>query len=156
MSGVPETLAFLVGEWSGQGDGTWPSSGPFSFREQMSFEDGGGGPDFAFLAFAQHAWDPESGDTFHRERGFWTAEGSSVAVTLAHPIGVTEVAEGTIEDGVLSLKATRLTRAASGLPVTAYERRYEISDDKLTYEQFLATEEGTDPILHVWAELTRS
>ncbi len=155
-SGIPPELSHVVGRWSGHGEGTWPSSGPFSYAEEMIFEDGGGGADFAFLSFAEHAWDPDSGTTLHRERGFWTADGSSVSVVLAHPIGVTEVAEGTIDGSDIQLTATRIERTSNGLEVTGYRRRYTFDGNGLIYEQFLATVPGQDPVRHVWATLKRT
>jgi len=153
--GIPAELSHLVGRWAGRGEGTWPSSGPFTYSEEMTFEDGGGGPDFSFLTFAEHAWDPNSGRTFHRERGFWTADGASVSVVLAHPIGVTEIAEGTIDGRGIELAAMRIERASNGLEVTGYRRRYTVDGDVLIYEQSLATDPGHEPVRHVWAELSR-
>lgn len=155
MTDGPAVLSRLVGRWTGRGEGTWPSFGLFTYSEEMTFEDGGGGADFSFLAFAEHAWDPDSGRTFHRERGFWTADGASVSVVLAHPVGVTEIAEGTIDGGGIELAAARIERASHGLEVTAYRRRYTVDGDALIYEQFLATDPGQDPVRHAWAELKR-
>ena len=154
-SGIPSELSHLVGRWTGSGEGTWPSSGPFVYAEEMIFQDGGGGADFAFLSFAEHAWDPDSGTTLHRERGFWAADGTSVSVVLAHPIGVSEVAEGTIEGRDIDLTATRIERTSKGLEVTGYRRRYTAEGDALIYEQFLATVPGQEPARHIWAELRR-
>jgi hypothetical protein len=122
----------------------------------MVFEDGGGGPDFPFIAYEERAWDPVSGLTLHSERGFWVAEGSAVSASLSHPIGVNEIAEGRLDGDAIELSATRLERTASGLVVTGYRRRYSVDGDRLSYEQFLATERDREPALHVWASLKRS
>ena len=45
-------------------------------------------------------------------------------LTLAHPIGVAEVAEGTVEGTTVSLTSTAIVRTATGSPVTEVARRY--------------------------------
>src|SRR6266542_3801013 len=60
-----EPIASLLGTWAGEGEGDWPSSGPFRYGEEMSFEQVGE----PFLLYAQRSW-TAGGEPLHFERGF--------------------------------------------------------------------------------------
>jgi len=45
-------LAFLVGEWSGTGEGVWPPGESFEYAEDVTFEFVGD----PFLSYAQRSW----------------------------------------------------------------------------------------------------
>ena len=79
-----------------------------------------------------------------------------VELVLAHPIGVTEIAHGRLDDGDLRLSAGDATigRSATGSDVRGLERRYRVDGDALTYELDMAT--GATPMtLHLAASLRR-
>ncbi len=108
----------------------------------MTFELGGGGDDFPFITYAERAWDPGSGETMHSERGMWRAhDDGAIDVTLAHPIGVTEIAEGTADGGAIRLASTRIQIAERGLPVAGLRREYDVDGERLAYRIHLATTE---------------
>jgi len=93
-----EGLAFLLGTWSGTGEGVWPPGEPFDFGEDVTFEYVGD----PFLLYSQRSWSLDDGSPIHFERGFLRPSGPGVVeLVLAHPIGVTEVAVGTVEAGVI-------------------------------------------------------
>jgi hypothetical protein len=80
-----------------------------------------------------------------------------VELVLAHPIGVTEVAHGRVDDGDIRLRGEELAigRAATGLDVRGLERRYRVDGEALSYEIDMAT--GTTPMtLHLTADLRRN
>jgi hypothetical protein len=77
-----------------------------------------------------------------------------VDLALAHPIGVAEVAEGTVDGTTVSLRATSVVRTATGSPVTEIERRYQREGDRLSYELDMALE-GVARTFHVRATLRK-
>lgn len=134
-----DPIRALLGTWRGRGRGVLRGD-HFDYLEEMTFEPGGGGADFAFIAFAQRAWDENSSETMHMERGMWRAhEDGAVDVTLAHPIGVTEIAEGTVDGGAIRLTSARLQIGSRGDPVATLRREYHVAGDELTYRIHLAT-----------------
>ncbi len=150
-----DALASLIGAWRGTVEVTFPTIESSTCEEEMRFEDGGAGPDFVFVSYAERAWDAETGLVQHSERGFWRCEGDVVDVTLAHPIGVTEVAEGTVQGTSITLASTSISRATSGLEVLALHRRYEVQGDRMRYEIHMTTPE-TSLTLHLTGSLTRA
>ena len=150
-----DDLASLIGTWRGTVEVTFPTIESATCEEEMRFEDGGAGPDFAFVSYTERAWDAETGLVHHSEQGFWRCEGEVVDVTLAHPIGVTEVAEGTVQGTTVTLASTSIARTTSGLEVLALHRKYEVRDDQMRYEILMATPE-TPLTLHLTGRLTRA
>ena len=146
-----EPLAFLVGTWRGEGEGEYPGVEPFRYREEISFEDVGD----VFLLVTESSWTPDGGP-LHFERGALRPVGAgSVDLTLAHPIGVAEVAEGTLDGTALALRSTGIVRSTTGSPVVEIERRYRLEDGALSYELDMATD-GVARTFHVRATLRRS
>jgi hypothetical protein len=145
-----EPMSFLIGAWRGEGEGVYPGIEPFRYREELSFEDVGD----AFLLVTESSWTPD-GRPLHFERGAVRPVGDgTVDLTLAHPIGVAEVAEGTLDGTTLSFRSTGIVRTETGSPVTEIERRYRLVDGALTYELDMATE-GVARTFHVRATLTK-
>jgi hypothetical protein len=145
-------IAFLIGRWTGEGDGAYPTTEPFRYREEIEVEDVGD----AFLLYGQRSWAIGSHALLHAERGVLRAVGEGrVDLTLAHPIGVAEVSEGTVSGTALELRSTAVPRSSTGSPVAALARRYRVDGDELSYEVDLALDHvpGT---LHVWATLARA
>jgi hypothetical protein len=145
-----EPMSFLLGTWRGEGEGVYPGIEPFRYREELSFDHVGD----AFLLVTESSWTPD-GAPLHFERGAVRPVGDgTVDLTLAHPIGVAEVAEGTLEGTTLSFRSTGIVRTETGSPVTEIERRYRLVDGALTYELDMATE-GVARTFHVRATLTK-
>jgi hypothetical protein len=143
-------LAFLLGTWRGEGDGDYPGFEPFRYTEELSFEFVGD----PFLLVTESSWTPD-GEPLHFERGTLRPVGESgVDLTLAHPIGVAEVAEGTVEGTTITLASTAIVRTATGSPVTEIARRYRGDGDELTYEVDMAMD-GVERTFHVRATLRR-
>jgi hypothetical protein len=146
-------LALLLGTWRGEGTGSYPTIEPFDYTETLTFDHVGD----AWLSYLQESWSTD-GEPLHFERGF-VRPGSSageVELVLAHPIGVTEVAHGRLDNDELRLRGEEVAigRAATGLDVRGLERRYRIDGDALTYEIDMAT--GATPMtLHLSGSLRR-
>jgi hypothetical protein len=149
-------LTCLLGTWRGEGHGGYPTIGAFDFGEWMHFEHVGD----PFLMSAQRSWLVADDAPLHLERGFWRPGSSSarIELTLAHPLGLTEVAEGTVRvDGeitTLELATGSVGRTSTGMAVSGLRRRYEVGADELRYEIDMATD--TTPMTrHLTATLRR-
>jgi hypothetical protein len=130
-------LAFLLGTWSGVGEGVWPPGEPFEYAEDVTFEHLGD----PFLVYSQRSWSLDDGSPIHLERGFLRPSGSgAVELVLAHPIGITEVAVGRVEDEVIELRSTAVSVTPTAKPVIELRRRIEARDDRLAYELHMAME----------------
>lgn len=147
-----EPLAFLLGTWRGEGEGEWPRGEPFRYGEEMTFEHVGD----AFLLYAQRSWMLEDGSPLHFERGFLRpAEPGRVELVLAHPLGIAEVAEGTVEGTVIDVASTTVAVTTTGSPVTELRRHLEVRGDRLSYGLDMAMREVAS-MRHLAAELSRA
>jgi len=109
-------LAFLLGDWSGAGEGVWPPGERFDYAEDVTFEFVGD----PFLLYAQRSWSLDDGSPIHFERGFLRPAGPGIVeLLLAHPIGITEVAVGTVDEGLIELSSTAVSLAPTASPVTS-------------------------------------
>ena len=146
-------LSFLLGTWRGTGSGGYPTIEPFEYREELAFEHVGD----AFLLYRQESWSPAD-EPVHFERGFLRPGGSprTLELCLAHPIGVTEVAHGTLDGNILEFVATAddVGRSRTGMHVRGVRRRYRADGDELTYQLDLETAD-TPMALHLDATLRR-
>jgi THAP4-like, heme-binding beta-barrel domain len=144
-------LSFLLGTWRGSGDGSWPGGDPFTYGEEMTFEHVGD----TFLLYSQRSWGLEDDAPIHFERGFVRPAGDGrVEVVLAHPLGIAEVAEGTLEGTVIEVASTAVALTTTGSPVTELRRRIEVEGDILAYELHMAMREV--PLTsHIRARLQR-
>jgi hypothetical protein len=145
-----EPLAFLIGNWRGEGEGEDPGVPRFRYTEELSFEHVGD----PFLLVTESSWTPD-GAPLHFERGTLRPLGDGrVDLALAHPIGVAEVSEGTVEGTTVTLRSTAVVHTTAGSPVTEIERRYRMVGDDLSYELEMAME-GVARTFHVRATLPR-
>jgi nitrobindin-like protein len=145
-----EPLAFLIGSWRGEGEGEYPGFDRFRYTEELSFEHVGD----PFLLLTESSWTPD-GAPLQFERGtLRPVDEGRVDLTLAHPIGVAEVSEGTIDGTNMVLRSTAVVRTATGSPVTEIERRYQLEGGRLSYELEMAME-GVARTFHVRATLAK-
>lgn len=146
-----QPLSFLLGTWRGEGAGEYPTIDPFSYVEELTFDHVGD----AFLCYQQASWSPVDGGPIHFERGFLRpGEAGRIEFTLAHPIGLTEVAEGALDGTTFELSSTEVGRTTTGLTTTAVIRRYQVDGDVMRYRTDMAMDE-TPMALHLEAELQR-
>lgn len=127
-------LASLLGVWAGQGRGVYPTIAPFSYLEEVAFGHVGK----PFLRYTQKTRAIEDGRPLHAETGYLrVVAGDHVELILAHPTGVTEIAEGTMTVAgaaiAMDLDATAIGRSRSAKEVTALHRAIRIDGDELTY-----------------------
>ena len=144
-------LAFLLGTWRGEGTGEYPTIESFDYEEELRFEHVGD----TFLLYQQASWSPDDGGPIHFERGFLRpGEPGRIELTVAHPIGLTEIAEGPLDGTAFDLTSTGVGRTTTGLSTTAVIRRYHVDGDVMRYRTDMATDE-TPMALHLEAELHR-
>lgn len=150
------SLTCLLGTWRGEGHGGYPTIDAFEYGEWMHFEHVGD----PFLMSAQRSWLIADDAPLHFERGFWRpgSSASRVELTLAHPLGLTEVAEGELRgDGevtTIEFASHTVGRTSTGMAVSALRRRYEIEGDAMRYEIDMATD-TTAMTQHLTARLRR-
>ncbi len=127
-------LAPLLGTWSGQGAGKYPTIQPFDYLEEVVFAHVGK----PFLAYGQKTKAVADGKPLHAETGYLRVpQPGHVELVLAHPSGITEIEVGTYSvtgdliEIELSTTAVGLTPTAK--EVTALGRSFRIDGDELSY-----------------------
>lgn len=148
-------LAFLLGTWSGGGDGEYPTISAFTYRETVTFTHAGK----PFVAYAQRTFDPATGAPMHAETGYLRPVGvGRVELVIAQPTGVVELHEGSawVSDtgGRLELHSTAVMCTATAKEVTEVTRAIEIDGDRLRYRLAMAAV-GQPLTHHLAAELMR-
>jgi len=140
-------LAPLLGSWSGEGSGQYPTIEPFDYRETVDFRHVGK----PFLAYQQRTVRLDTGMPAHSEMGYLRGIGEGrVELVLAHPTGLAELAAGSVEptaDGLrLALLTTEVARTSTAKDVRTVERVLLITGDTLTYD--LAMAAVGEPLTH--------
>ncbi|HMG41187.1 MAG TPA: FABP family protein [Acidimicrobiales bacterium] len=148
-------LACLLGTWSGEGTGHYPTIEPFGYREEISFGHVGK----PFLAYRQGTVNLGTGLPAHAETGYLRGVGDGrVELVLAHPSGIAEVAEGTVTvtaDGVeLRLTSTSVTHTSTAKDVQSVARTITVAGDVLRYDLAMGAV-GQPHQPHLTAELRR-
>jgi hypothetical protein len=128
-------IAFLLGTWAGEGEGSWPGAEPFRYGEELAFEHDGE----AYLVYSQRSWSLDDDAPIHLERGFVRPAGQGrVELVLAHPLGIAEIAQGTVRDHVIEVATTSVALAGTAKAVTELRRAIEVDGDELRYELHMA------------------
>lgn len=145
-----EPLAFLLGTWVGEGSGTYPTIEPFTYLEATTIGHVGK----PFLTFVQRTTAPD-GPPMHTESGYLRPAGADRAeLVIAHPTGVVEVADGTIDGTTVRFRSTSITCTPTAKEVTAIERDLVVDGHALRYELRMAAV-GVPLTHHLAAELHR-
>lgn len=151
-------LAGLLGEWSGSGRGEYPTIAPFEYVETVTFTHVGK----PFLAYRQATRrllpDGTTAEPLHAETGYWRCPSpDTVEVVVAHPTGIVEVQEGTLEFGdhvVVTLASSTVAGSVTAKRVDAIERTFRLRDDQIDYRVAMAAV-GRPLQHHLSAELDR-
>jgi hypothetical protein len=145
-------LAFLLGTWVGEGQGSYPTIKPFGYGEEVKVWHVGK----PFLAYGQRTWALDDGRPLHAETGFWRPHaGGAVELVLAHPTGVVEVEEGTVDGQRIELSTTTIGLASTAKEVTALARHFEVDEHVLIYTVAMAAV-GQPLQHHLQARLERA
>jgi hypothetical protein len=145
-------LGFLLGTWAGEGQGKYATIKPFYYREEVTFGHTGK----AFLTYSQRSWSTADGRPLHSETGYWRVGAvGAVELVLAHPTGIAEVEEGTIDGSRLELSSRSIGLSSSAKPVTAVSRSLWVDGGTLRYKLAMAAL-GQPAQQHLNAELRRT
>ncbi len=149
-------LAGFLGTFVGHGAGDYPTIDPFGYLETVTFDHVGK----PFLAYGQRTRHPETGAPMHAETGYLRPAGPDrVELVVAHPTGIVEVEEGTVERAadviVLDLRTTVVATSVTAKDVRALRRRFVLDADTLRYDVWMAHAE-TPESHHLAARLRRS
>lgn len=145
-------LGFLLGTWSGEGDGDYPTVEPFGYTEESVFWHVGK----PFIGYTQRTWARKDGLPSHSESGYWRCSGERrVELVLAHSNGMVEVSEGHVEGATTTLTSTVIARTSTAKDVTALGRQIEVEGDELAYTLEMAAV-GVPLGFHLQARLRRA
>jgi hypothetical protein len=145
-------IAFLLGTWRGEGKGEYSTIESFSYGEEVRFWHNGK----PFLAYSQRTWDPDTDAPRHGEMGYWRPlDGGRIEIVLAHPTGVVEVQEGTVEGTTVEVRSSLIGRTSTAKEVTTLERTFRVEGDVLRYDVRMAAV-GQALQHHLGAELHRA
>lgn len=156
-------LSSFVGTWRGEGSGSYPGVSPFSYVEEIVLGHVGK----PFLTYSQRTRSTSDGSPMHAEVGYLRMPaGDRCELVLAHPTGVTEIAEGPVTIGadgsvLIEVHSTAIGLTSSAKEVTALARRWQLvpsttdpSDDRIEYTVDMAAV-GHPLQHHLSAELRR-
>jgi hypothetical protein len=147
-----QPLAFLLGTWQGEGEGQYPTTQPFRFVEETRFWHLGD----AYLLYRQSTTAHDDAAPIHTEMGFWRPQsGGRVDVSLAYPLGLSEIADGEVTGTTVHVVSRTIAVAGGASEVTRLERTIRVDGDTMEYELSMQTSEV--PITrHVWGHLKRT
>ena len=149
-------LSLLVGTWTGDGRGAYPTVAGFDYVEEASFVDGGVKP---FLTYRQTTWSPGKERVMHVESGYLRWSGSEAEMVVVHPTGIVEASRCDLHllpDGVeLRFRSTSVSMTPTAKRVDDVARRLRVRGDLLEYEVEMAAV-GLALQPHLVATLRRS
>jgi hypothetical protein len=144
-------LAFLVGRWTGRGEGSYPTIAPFAYHEEIAFGHVGK----PFLSYVQRTRHATTGVPLHSESGYLRSVGDGkVELVIAQPSGIVEVHSGRVEDARIDLASLVVATTPSAKPVEAVRRVIELLDEELHTHLWMAAV-GQPLQLHLSASFQR-
>ncbi len=146
-----QDLAFLLGRWAGTGQGIYPTIASFQYGEEIALTSLGR----PFFHYTQRTWSLLDQSPLHAETGYWRRAGANgVEVTLAHPTGIAELQQGSVEGNRVTLESTSVARSGTAKRVDAVRRVFWLEDGVLRYTLSMAAV-GQPLQQHLSAQLRR-
>ncbi|KHL18869.1 uncharacterized protein DUF1794 [Mumia flava] len=153
-------LAWLLGQWHGNGRGDYPTIDAFGFEQEVAFAHDGR----PFLHYFSRTWvTDESGERvrpgaletgFLRPAGPLEAAKGPVELVLAHPTGITEIYYGEADGPRLTLATDAVARTSTAKEYVAGQRMYGLVEGDLMYAIDMAAMD--QPMQsHLWGQLKR-
>ena len=121
-------LAPFLGTWRGEGTGAYPGASAFTYVEELVLGHVGK----PFMTYVQRTRSTVDGSPMHAEMGYLRMPaGDRCELVLAHPTGVTEIAEGPVTsstDGsvLVEARSTEIGLTSSAKEVTELVRRWRL------------------------------
>lgn len=146
-------LAFLLGEWHGQGEGKYPTIDSFRYNEQVEFRHVGK----PFLSYVQRTKHADTGLPLHAESGYLRPVGlDRVEFVVVQPSGIIEMHTGDVDvDGQrIELTAIHVATTPTAKEVSEVRRVVWVEADSLSYTVDMAAV-GQPLQHHLSAALTR-
>jgi hypothetical protein len=152
-----EELAFLIGDWEGQGTGKYPTIENFGYHERVSIKVPFGK---AFLVYGQQTWRTGAPGSpkhaMHTESGYIRPAGPGfVEFVIAQPTGIVEIHHGTVIGTTLALSATTVATTETATRVRSIDRNITVAGATMVY-QVLIGAVGQDHQTHLEASLDRA
>ncbi len=146
-----EPLAYLLGQWRGEGKGEYPTIEPFVYGEEIEFSHNGR----PFLFYVQKTWNTPDSYPMHSEAGYLrpVADGR-IELVLAQPSGITEILAGSLSGSRIDLTSTLIGVSPTAKHVSAVKRVISVKATTLSYQLDMAAV-GHDMSIHLQAELER-
>lgn len=128
LPGLVEPIAFLLGEWEGEGRGLWDDD--FRFTDRLRFACDGR----PLVAFTEETFVTD-GAPSHGEAGYLlTKPGGVVHMTVAEPSGVAEILTGVGSGARLELHSLDIAFAPGARAVSSTARRLFLDGEALIVE----------------------
>lgn len=150
-------LAWLIGTWVGNGHGDYPTIEPFSFGQEVIFQQDGR----PFIHYFSRSWlVNEEGETIRpaaQETGFLRPqEDGTIEWVMSHNLGFVEVWHGELhpERPSFEVVTDAVARTASAKEYTGGKRLYGYVEGDLAYAYDMAAM-GQELQPHLWAKLQR-
>lgn len=124
-----EVFAPLLGTWVGTGHASYPDNASADYEIEISFTSNG----LRFVTFVETTTNAETGVPMHSESGFWRpVPPDRVEAVIAHPGGLSEVSEGTVDGGRFQLRSVAVAGTTTAKRVDVIERTYRIDGDRMS------------------------
>ncbi|MGI8578432.1 MAG: FABP family protein [Nocardioidaceae bacterium] len=149
-------LAFLLGQWHGNGHGDYPPIDKFEFGQELGFTHDGR----PFLHYFSRTWllddNGAEGRPLALETGFFRPQpDGEVEAVLSHHSGIVEIYYGTVDGAKIELVTDAVARTKSAKEYVGGHRLYGLVEgDLLLAFDMAAMGETVQP--HVWARLQRA
>jgi hypothetical protein len=149
-------IAFLLGQWRGNGRGDYPTIEPFEFGQEIGFTHDGR----PFLHYFSRTWllDDDGNEVrpLALETGFFRPRpDNGLEVLLAHPTGFVEIYYGKVEGAKIELVTDAVARTESAKEYTGGQRLYGLVEGDLLWTFDMAAV-GQPVQSHIWGRLRRA